>query len=34
MAGEDMVLFKEKINYKFAGSGEMPSLTYSDGARD
>lgn len=26
LAGEDMLLFKEKINYKLAGSGEESSL--------
>ena len=26
LAGEDMLLFKEKINYKFAGSGQFSTL--------
>lgn len=29
LAREEMLLFKEKINYKFAGSGPFPSHTLS-----
>ena len=29
LAGEDMLLFKETINYKFAGSGQSPTLEYN-----